>query len=263
MQVSDEIDWDKGIIDLLPQVAGGRSAMKAMRGVSHSWQSGFERSVKTLRIREADPVPERGELLAERFPGLTSLDLCLTFWRAEELLDNLRSFPKLRNLVLEDSEFYSPDYYDLRLLQGMPIASLDLSRCSSLTDAGLEALRGLPLTRLFLDSCTNCSSCFSFPKLTASGLSSLRGMPLTWLNLTDFSNLSSRAAFEELQGLPLTFLSLRTYFYWQLGNPQGAYKLLCTEDWKLPLTQQHLHISNLCGTSELYIYFSNNKTRHN
>lgn len=200
--------WEK-VIDRIgenieeTQVAGGRRAMLAMRGVSHSWQSGFERSVKSLRIGAAGPVPPPGNLLAERFPGLTSLNLgnstTETAW-----LENLRAFPNLRTLVLGDflpggSFTYRLADADLRHLEGMRISNLSLCNCEDLTDAGLESLRGLPLTRLDLEGCT---------ELSASGLGCLRGKPLTWLNLKSFNSLASRAAIEQLEGLPLTFLDL-------------------------------------------------------
>lgn len=46
-----------------------------MRGACSSWKEGFERSVTSLKISPGGPAPPSGGVLAERFPGLTSLDL--------------------------------------------------------------------------------------------------------------------------------------------------------------------------------------------
>lgn len=81
------------------------------------------------------------------------------------------------------------------------LTSLDLGNCPSLvSNAGLQALRGLPLTSLSLDLTEQRSSA------TVAGLAVLADMPLTSLSLQGFGEIPSLAALGEL---PLTHLGLR------------------------------------------------------
>lgn len=217
VQMADEFNWDDLPLDALTEIAGGRRAMQTMRGVNQTWQYGFELSVRSLTIAENGPLPPPGAALALRFSGLTSLDLGRS-QVAAAWLQNLPAFPSLRKLVLGRTlsglylEPFLSDHIrdaDVLNLQGMHITSLSLQFCYQLTDAGLDALRGLPLSSLNLEGCKN---------LTSVGLGFLSGMPLTDLNLTDCRQLASRAAFDQLRGLPLKWLAVDGSTYASEGN---------------------------------------------
>lgn len=205
------VDWDKGLPpDVLGLVAkaGGVPEMKAMRGVSHSWQQGFELGVGGVIIRMAKrQVPPLREVTVQRFPGLTHLDLAERSV-PEAWLQNLRAFPKLKSLALGfpsnrggTASMLGACLTDagLGLLRGLPLTSLRLSRCCLLTD--FEALRGMPLAILDV-STTGGYSC-----LTPTALDCLRGLPLTqlrlrWCRMQDYGYLYG------LRGKPLTSLDL-------------------------------------------------------
>lgn len=127
-----EADWDKGLpMDVLSLVAkaGGLDAMKSMRGVSKTWQQGFELGITHIRIPlYLDPtLPPGARQTAQRFLGATSLDarLCAAH---ESWLQTLKtSFPGLQNLILGASRGNHPQYCLARRL----------------TDAGLTALSSL------------------------------------------------------------------------------------------------------------------------
>lgn len=207
-------------LDMLSKVAAGRKALRTMRRVSHTWQSGFELSVSSLTITKIGPLPPPGYTLAQRFSGLTSLDLGGCRIKAK-WLRKLKAFTRLARLVLgATNPFGSDDPLALRLkdadlqyLQGMRISTLDLQGCSCLTDAGLDALRGLPLSSLNLDGCS---------KLTAVGLGALRGMPISRLSLCECPLVASRAAFNQLRGLPLAWLSMDSIDQWPEGTFLGC-----------------------------------------
>lgn len=83
----------------------------------------------------------------------------------------------------------------LACLQGMQLTSLDLSNGWDFTDAGLDALAGMPLVNLAL-----------FPYFSDAGLVFLQGMPLASLDLgaTDITD----AGLALLRGFPLSNLNL-------------------------------------------------------
>lgn len=203
-------DWDTGlppdVLALVVKCSGG-NAVKEMRGVSKTWQQGFEIGVTAIKLRSLDtPLFPSGEELARRFPGLTKLDL----WNSSldtAWLANLRAFPKLDSIIL-GSWLADPPIgsltarlkdFDLQHLQGTRLRHLDLSYCRSLTDAALEPLRGLPLSSLHLRKCV---------RPTAAGLECLEGMPLTRLDLCRCFQTATYGLFEHLRGLPLTSLAL-------------------------------------------------------
>lgn len=133
--------------------AGGVPSLKAMREVCKTWQNGFEMAVSgNLGPRKAMVLPEGAEL-AQRFPGLTSLDLGESFV-GNGWLPNLHALPKLRVLVLgrEVGGGFASRLTDAGLahLRGLPINSLDLANCQKLTVEGLKCLQGLSLTKLNL-----------------------------------------------------------------------------------------------------------------
>lgn len=117
-------------------------------------------------------------------------------------LAHLRGMP-LRRLVLSKccNIFGSPAPEELAPLAAMPLTDLDLA-WSCLSDAGLAALRGLPLTRLSLYFCI---------RLSDAGLEALEGMPLRVLNLTVVSNLTG-AGLRALRCASLTDLNLTGCF---------------------------------------------------
>lgn len=229
-----EVDWDKGLpIDLLSTVAGGRDILKAMRGVSHTWQAGFEASVKSITVPwKAPPLPPASKF-AERFPELISINL------GESRLDqaSLVSLAELRKLVSVSFESKFPTVphlsplrtpsetpsetppetplgvlgnsvplgyrltgAGLRRLNSLPLTKLVLRNCQSLSDACLRELWGLPLAILDLEGC---------PRLTDFGLKmlGLKGLPLTDLRMNWLANVTGNGL-KYLREMTLTRLSL-------------------------------------------------------
>lgn len=133
---------------------------------------------------------------------------------------------ELQNLALGKIELEipgPPNYVcnpHLWLLSGLPIARLDLAG-TCITSAGLEALRGLPLTSLNLEGQQDIDS---------SGLEVLRGMSLlTSLNLDSCYNIGNQGL-AMLRGLPITQLNLsRVYFNVTLEGVEAALKDICIE----------------------------------
>lgn len=207
---NSEPDWNQGLpLGVLSAVAGGSNALKAMRAVSHSWQAEFEASVKSIDIDMVGPLPSFTGAFAQRFPGLTCLNL------GESLMDEanlgqLKSLKRLSSLTLGGAILWRMfrEHYDTipgleplteRLtgsgmggLREMPFTCLDLSGCSHLVDAGLQYLRDMPLASLSLMGCDNISE---------SGISLLRGLPLTSLDLGCCPNVTD-GALHHFQGLP-------------------------------------------------------------
>lgn len=69
-------DWGKGLpIGVLSLIGGGHDALKAMREVSKTWQTGFEGSVIKMKVKAAGPLLPSDVSLATRMPQLSSLDL--------------------------------------------------------------------------------------------------------------------------------------------------------------------------------------------
>lgn len=179
--MEETLYWAHGLPpDVLGLVAkaGGADRMKAMRGVCKDWQIGYELGVTGLAILELEhPVLPPGGAAALRFPGLTKINLGSSAV-APAWLDNLRAFPKLARLTLRGCESFeynsdgrsisSADMeslaaltqkisdVDLEPLRGTQLTLLDLSYCELVTDSGLDALRGMPLTR---SECNMCLSC--------------------------------------------------------------------------------------------------------
>lgn len=103
-----DIDWDKGLpLDVLSLVAQtlGMNQMKIMRGVCKTWQQGFEMGVTGIKITSlGHPALPSGLELAQRFPGLTMLDLGKRAI-STEWLEELREDPTVRKNVL----FFFPE----------------------------------------------------------------------------------------------------------------------------------------------------------
>lgn len=184
----EELDWDKGIplgVISLVAVLGGPE-MAVMRGVSKTWTKGYDDTVKKIRIDIFGPVPPAD--FASRFSSLEILDIggCPM---PEASLSCLSGLQHLSNLCMgrdydgeneEENPFrgsgpilaYTIRNAGLELLKGLPITSLDLTFCIHLTEAGLIHLKGLPLARLELMG-TNFHT-----------LEHLRGLSLTYLGLS-------------------------------------------------------------------------------
>lgn len=101
----------------------------------------------------------------------------------------------------------------LALLRGLPLTRLNLAGCNNLTPAGLEALKGLRLRALSLGMCREPPyNWVGF--LLDYALPHLRGMPLTELTLRSTTgNEFSDLGLKHLRGLPLTRLDLSGLIY--------------------------------------------------
>lgn len=216
-------DWDKGLpLDVLSLVAKGSKYidhLKAMREVCKTWQKGFEGSVAGIRISKGPLLPLGAEIFAERFYGLTLLDLsCLRSRVISEgdqahrlrlnrlgLLDLESPSGQKINLVSELSQQVTAVSHGivwgvqlkwLCLVRGLHLNWLRLGASLS-SDKDLKELRGLRLTALEMSDCQ---------KITGEGFCYLKDMPLTRLDLYRMENLSDLSA---LHSLPLTRLSLQ------------------------------------------------------
>lgn len=249
---TDCLDWDKGLPpDVLALVAkaGGLSQMIGMRGVSKTWQLGFELGVTGIRVSQLDPLLPEGTAAFCRFPVVQKLNLRDSATQ-NAWLQTLRVFPKLNSLVLgyttrttsgySSSKVASPLSLTRRLsdaglafLRGLQLEHLDLSGCTLLTSDGMAAvLQGMPLTSLNLNG---------VPPVTDAVLQSLKGAPLQTLDLEadldpDDSQMTD-AGLEALRGMPLTWLSLKWRLYL---TPEGLRSLR-----GLPLTS--LNLSRCAG----------------
>lgn len=229
--VQEEVtpDWAEGLpLDVLALVAGGKDKLKAMRGVCKSWQQGFDVSAVTLRVSRVGPLLPTDGSLSQRFPGLVRLDLGLSLV-PEADLEVLSSLQRLRSLTLGKAHSSAGGLgqgglwerltgagaqhlgslqleflglggcnlladEDYEVLQGQPLASLELMACFGLRGPGLQYLQGMPLVKLDLCQCSRLAS-----------LRGLRNLPLTRLRLTNCVKLTS---LEDLKGLPLQTLKL-------------------------------------------------------
>lgn len=123
------------------------------------------------------------------------------------------------------------------LVGGMQLDALDASGTTSITDAGIAFLAGLPLRRLDLGR--------AGAGITAAGLAAaLPGLPLTDLGLSHAPASLGPPSLAALQGLPLTRLDLsyspELITQAGLGNLQG-----------LPLTRLDLSAAYLLGHATL------------
>lgn len=185
--------WDKDlrpfVLELVAKL-GGPKSMKGMRGVNKTWQQGFDLGITHLKIHLQDPIlPSKNPLQAAlHFTNLATLDIGESRVH-ESWLQCLAGLPHLLTLRL-GSEITFP-------LKYLPESSLT----RRLTDSGLAALSGSPLTRLDLSNCH---------RLTPKGLQCLRKLPqLAHLNLWNCTRGSwTDAILEDLQGLPVTDIFL-------------------------------------------------------
>lgn len=188
MDLDLDPDWDQGLpMEILEAVAGGCNELRAMRGVSQTWQAVFEASVKSIKVSRKGALLPSASSLALRFPGLTSLDIGES--QIDEIsIGGLSSLPRLASLTLGRP-------WGARGPVG-PGRKAPLA--DRLTDVGLNGLQGLHLTSL------NLAGLGSY---TNAGLRNLKGMALTSLNLSH-AHLITDAGLEYLQGMPLTHLDL-------------------------------------------------------
>lgn len=157
-------------------------------------------------------------------------------------------------------------HYNVKLFQHFPVASLDLSKCPTLSDeetkfiprgslrsldlsgcslvASLRFISGSKLARLNLKGCLGISS-----------LEPLRGLPLDTLDLSDCAGLDD---LRPLEGLPLETLNLSGCVLltslWVLRTlPLRALSLAgCVQLTDLaPLRRTRLRALNLAGCSQL------------
>lgn len=84
-------------------------------------------------------------------------------------------------------------------MSGMPLKSLNLSRCSLVTDAGLANLRGAPLSELSLSHCS---------LVTDTGLANLTEAPLEKLDLERCWHVSEGFLRSLIAGKHVTNLNL-------------------------------------------------------
>lgn len=184
--IMKRVDWNRGLPEaVLPLMAnlGGVKDMKVMRGVSKSWQEGFNLGITSIRISSAEVLPDGLLKGAQHFPELTRLDLRdlrVPKDTTLKMLQALQTFPKLDSLFLGSALGSLPSEHlpiTLRELRGMQLKLLDLSGCNHLSDAALtECTHEMQLSSLVLSGCC---------KLTPAGLECLRGMSLFELDLGD------------------------------------------------------------------------------
>lgn len=191
--------------------------MKGMRVACKTWQQGFELAVRSIRISFHDPNLPFGPGATRRFPGLTSLDIGCSA-ADESWLWTLPRLPKLEGLVMGKAALSTQSTLSRRLsdaslqdLCGLGLTSLDLTGCEKLTPEGLQCLRGLPgLTQLALKGCSHGA-------WADAGLESLRGLPMTSITLATPNNPDNaneeqakltEACLGSLGEMPLTSLAL-------------------------------------------------------
>lgn len=158
------------VLALVAKAGASLQEMKGMRGLNKTWQQGFELVVTGITISLDDPMLPSGEAAAIRFPGLLKLDLGNSS-AEESWLENLpKAFPKLTHLVL-GHKLNTPGYHQslacclsnigLEHIRGLPLTSLNLAHCRRVTSlgAGLRGetplLDGMPLAHLDLSSCNH------------------------------------------------------------------------------------------------------------
>lgn len=157
-------------------------------------------SLTRLRLSRCDELTELGALVGMR---LTALDLSGCLELNPAALYVLKEVP-LTQLSFKSTFFYDIPNLSLNCLSGMALQSLDLSDMLDTDvmggkeiDALLEPLRGTPLTRLGL----------RFWSISNAGLEHLRGLPLKILDLYCCAQLEN---LEPLRGMPLTVLGLNS-----------------------------------------------------
>lgn len=147
LQGEDLPDWDKGLpVDILGQVAGGKDELKAMRGVSKTWQQGFEISVKGIVGTGSCRLPSAADV-KRRFPRLTTLDVALCTVE-ESSLECLAGIRNLTNLRLGNLRrvFWEP----LESREGVPMLLIGFTGLGLIH---LHAVHGLPPLSLSLEIC--------------------------------------------------------------------------------------------------------------
>lgn len=222
---------------MLPHIAKGRSAMKAMRRVSKTWKEGFDASVTRLRIdvsvrdvKDSSPFLPRN--FSERFLKVTSLDIGSSL-TPQKHLARLSGLKELKFLTLGIPQRCRGSWQHSCLANRLSVAGLmhiaseqlahlGLSGCKSLGDNVLEKFQSLPLTSLdlsewesldgpglrFLRSISSLKSLDLRACTRLRDLTGLLNLQLTSLNLKHCSGIVRDADFAPLLGMPLTFLDL-------------------------------------------------------
>lgn len=220
--------WDELPTELLSKVASGRDALKAMRLVCSTWQTGFSESVTKLCIRyDAD----------------------------FSLLEVRKAFPRLKQLCLNGYDLPSDVPRDLSVDGPSIIQSLSFLDCSGVTAALLSGLQDLPVLRSLqilatdidgsgIETLRNLSSLVDLTLQTAlgvrlGGIPLLHGLPLTRLDLRASEPLVPEAV-AALRGLS----SLRDLRLVGSSIPEGC----ITELYGLPLAK--LDLSGMLLTVE-------------
>lgn len=143
-------------------------------------------------------------LLKIRTLPLTSLRLC--DGSEEKMNINDSGLVSLRGMRLREFIIFTFTPWQnltdrgLSAFQGMPLTLLELHGCNGITNEGLEVFRGMSLTSF---------SFYPARNITDAGLEVLRGMPLTHISLRGckYPHVTPRGL-ENLRGMPLTSLVL-------------------------------------------------------
>lgn len=231
--------WNDLPSELLQKVASmsGAAERAAMRAVSGTWRSGLE-STATKLLVDGPTFPLS---LPSRWPLLAALDLkgCYMekYVRPQEFIEGLRALQSLSLLEKLAVRMYPENFTEdcilalralsrckldvcvfildwdstpidtyLEMLRGLPLEALEVApfdERNTVSDAGLAALQGMPLTKL----CINRERLTAIEGCTDAGLKVLRGMPLTDLDLS-YSGTYTGVGIRELVGLLLTSLKL-------------------------------------------------------
>lgn len=138
-------------------------------------------------------------------------------------IDAMRSLP-LTILDVTDCEYSRGCIGDVHLLglRGVPLNTLLMWGCRGITDEGLRALNGMPLTNLVLDS----------HEITSEGILALQGLPLTRLRLFMCGELNDECM-KAFVGMPLTDLNFGRFNEACLGHKMTDLGLQFL--WDLPL----------------------------
>lgn len=106
-QMEAVLDWDKGLptdmLGLVAQAGGVEELKRSMRGVSKTWQDGFELGVRGITLGTQAPPYLPFRILGpsrRRFPLVSSLDLGLSSIHEAWLSGLGARFPNLACLIL-------------------------------------------------------------------------------------------------------------------------------------------------------------------
>lgn len=187
--------WEGLPADLLLKIAGFCAYPTELLGVCKTWKEGLEGCTTSLKV-----LPSLPPNLTARFHSLATLDLKRCYTVTPAALESLGPLPCVSLSLAVESEDLTPAMTaalrglglkrllldggwsdeqitdsQLWLLEGLPISVLRYCHMD-ISDFGLVALRGMPMTDLWLEG-----------SLSDAGLTiALRGMPLTILDLSGY-----------------------------------------------------------------------------